>query len=61
MVTTHDPALNPRMGKKVNNADMDRFIGFVGQAAAMNGVTDQKIIAEVVALLETLRAPIVQA
>lgn len=61
MVTTHDPALNPRMGKKVSNADMDRFIGFVGQAAAMNGVTDQKIIAEVVALLETLRAPIVQA
>ena len=61
MVTTHNPALNPRMGKKVSNADMDRFIGFVGEAAAINGVTDQKIIAKVVALLETLRAPIVQA
>ncbi|WP_432672595.1 hypothetical protein [Flavobacterium sp. SM2513] len=60
MVTTHDPALNPRMGKKVSNADMDRFIGFVGEAAGINGVTDPVIIAEVVALLETLRAPIVQ-
>lgn len=61
MVTTHDPAKNPRMGKKVNDADMTRFIGFVGQAADMNGVKDPKIIAEVVALLETLRAPIVQS
>ena len=61
MVKTHDPAQNPRMGAKVDNADMDKFIGFVGQAAAMNGVTDPVIIAEVVALLETLRAPIVQA
>ena len=61
MVKTHDPEQNPRMGAKVDNADMDKFIGFVGQAAAMNGVTDQKIIAQVVALLETLRAPIVQA
>ena len=61
MVTTHNPALNPRMGKKVSNADMDRFIGFVGQAAAMNGVTDQKIIAQVVTLLESLRTKIVQA
>ena len=61
MVTTHDPAKNPRMGKKVSNADMDRFIGFVGQAAALNGVTDQKIITEVVTLLESLRSKIVQA
>ena len=61
MVTTHDPALNPRMGKKVSNADMDRFIGFVGEAAAINGVTDQKIITEVVTLLESLRSKIVQA
>lgn len=61
MSVTHDPAQNPRMGAKVTNTDMDRFIGFVGEAAAINGVTDQEIIAEVVALLETLRTPIVQA
>ncbi|CAM4084421.1 hypothetical protein FLAN108750_09345 [Flavobacterium antarcticum] len=60
MVTTHDPAKNPRMGKKVNDAEMTKFIGYVGMAAAKNGVTDQKIIGEVVAVLESLRAPIVQ-
>ena len=60
MVTTHDPALNPRMGKKVNDAEMTKFIGYVGEAAGRNGVTDPEIIGEVVALLESLRAPIVQ-
>lgn len=60
MVTAHDPALNPRIGKKVNNAEMTKFIGYVGTAAGKNGVTDQKIISEVVAVLESLRAPIVQ-
>lgn len=61
MVAAHDPAQNPRMGAKSTNADYDRFIGFVGAAAGKNGVTDQAIIAEVVAVLESLRAPIVQA
>ena len=60
MVDTHDPAKNPRMGKKVNDAEMTKFIGYVGQAAGKNGVTDPVIIDEVVALLESLRAPIVQ-
>jgi len=60
MVAAHDPARNPRMGKKANNAEYDKFIGYVGAAAGLNGVTDQAIINEVVAVLESLRAPIVQ-
>lgn len=60
MVAAHDPAQNPRMGKKSNNADYDKFIGYVGAAAGLNGVTDPVLIGEVVAVLESLRAPIVQ-
>jgi hypothetical protein len=60
MVATHDPAQNPRMGKKANNADYDKFIGYVGAAAGKNGVTDPAIIGDVVAVLESIRAPIVQ-
>ena len=60
MIQAHDPAQNPRMGAKANNTDYDRFIGFVGAAAGKNGVTDQAIIGEVVAVLESLRDPIVQ-
>jgi len=60
MVDAHNPATNPRMGAKSTNADYDRFIGFVGAAAGKNGVTDTAIIGEVVAVLESIRAPIVQ-
>ena len=60
MVTAHDPAKNPRMGIKASSTDYDRFENFVGQAAAKNGVTDQTIINDVVAVLESLRSPIVQ-
>ncbi|WP_445714657.1 hypothetical protein [Flavobacterium sp.] len=60
MVAAHDPAQNPRMGKKSNNAEYDKFIGYVGAAAGLNGVTDPEIINEVVAVLESLRTPIVQ-
>lgn len=60
MVTAHDPAQNPRMGKKSNDAEYDKFIGYVGAAAGLNGVTDPALIGEVVAVLESLRAPIVQ-
>lgn len=60
MVAAHDPAQNPRMGKKANNAEYDKFIGYVGAAAGLNGVTDPVLIGEVVAVLESLRAPIVQ-
>lgn len=60
MVAAHDPAQNPRMGRKSNNANYDKFIGYVGAAAGLNGVTDPELIGEVVAVLESLRAPIVQ-
>lgn len=60
MVTAHDPAKHARMGEKTSNADYTRFIGFVGEAAGKNGVTDKAIITDVVAVLESLRSPIVQ-
>ncbi|MDP5096440.1 MAG: hypothetical protein NWP90_01930 [Flavobacterium sp.] len=60
IVAAHDPAQNPRMGRKSNNANYDKFIGYVGAAAGLNGVTDPELIGEVVAVLESLRAPIVQ-
>ena len=60
MVAAHDPAQNPRMGVKSTNADYTKFIGYVGQSAGLNGVTDTAVINEVVAVLESLRDPIVQ-
>lgn len=61
MVTTHDPAKNQRMGTKVNNADYDKFEGYVGAAAVTNGVkADTELYKDVVAVLESLRTPIVQ-
>lgn len=60
MVAAHNPASNPRMGVKANNANYDKFIGYVGTAAGKNGVTDQTIIADVVAVLESLRTQVVQ-
>lgn len=60
MVAAHNPAQNPRMGAKSTNANYDKFIGYVGAAAGKNGVTDPKIINEVVAVLESLRPAIVQ-
>lgn len=60
MMVTHDPALNPRIGKKVNNTEYDKFIGYVGAAAGLNGVTDPALIGDVVTVLESLRSPIVQ-
>ena len=60
MVEAHDPAKNPRMGAKANDANYDKFIGYVGAAAGLNGVTDQALIGDVVDVLESLRDPIVQ-
>jgi hypothetical protein len=60
MVDAHNPASNPRMGVKANNANYDKFIGYVGAAAGKNGVTDQAIITDVVAVLESLRTQVVQ-
>lgn len=60
MVEAHDPAQNPRMGAKANDANYDKFIGYVGTAAGLNGVTDPALIGDVVEVLESLRDPIVQ-
>lgn len=60
MVDAHNPTTNPRMGTTATDANYDKFIGYVGAAAGLNGVTDTAIINEVVAVLESLRAPIVQ-
>jgi hypothetical protein len=61
MVKTHDPAQNARMGTKVNTADYTKFEGYVGAAANANGVaSNTELYTDVVAVLESLRAPIVQ-
>ena len=61
MVTTHDPALNPRMGVKATNANFSKFEGYVGAAAVQNGVAaNTQLYTDIVAVLESLRAPIVQ-
>ncbi len=62
MVSAHDPAINSRMGVKSTNADYTKFEGYVGAAAVANGVpADSELFADVVAVLESLRDPIVQA
>ncbi len=61
MVAAHNPAVNVRMGVKSTDADYTRFEGFVGAAANANGVaTGTDLYNDVVAVLESLRAPIVQ-
>ena len=60
MVAADDPEQNPRMGARSTNANYDKFIGYVVQAAGLNGVTDPEIVNEVGAVLESLRDPIVQ-
>ncbi len=60
MAAAHDPAQNNRMALKADNASYDRFIADVVAGAAKNGVTDQAIVSELGALLESLRGVIVQ-
>ncbi|MBC7605588.1 MAG: hypothetical protein H7199_01350 [Burkholderiales bacterium] len=61
MVTAHNPALNSRMGVTATNANYDKFEGYVGAAAVSNGVAaNTQLYADVVAVLESLRDPIVQ-
>ncbi len=61
MVDTHNPATNPRMGIKATNADYTKFEGYIGQAANENGVaSNTKLYTDIVAVLESLRSPIVQ-
>jgi hypothetical protein len=61
MVAAHDPAINARMGTKSSNADYTKFVGYVGAAANANGVaSNTELYTDVVAVLESLRTPIVQ-
>ncbi|TXB68413.1 globin family protein [Phaeodactylibacter luteus] len=59
MVSAHDPAQNPRMALKADNASYDAFINAVVAGANQNSVPEA-LIMEVGALLETLRADVVQ-
>ncbi|WP_298222249.1 hypothetical protein [Flavobacterium sp.] len=62
MVAAHNPAVNNRMGVKATNADYTKFEGYVGAAAQANGVAaNTELYTDVVAVLESLRSPIVQA
>ena len=61
MVTAHNPALNARMGTTSTNADYTKFEGYVGAAAVQNGVAaNTQLYTDIVAVLESLRDPIVQ-
>ena len=61
MVAAHNPATNPRMGTKSSNADYTKFEGYVGAAANANGVaSNTELYTDIVAVLESLRTPIVQ-
>lgn len=61
MADAHNPMVNSRMGVKATNANYDKFEGYVGAAAIQNGVaSDTQLYADVVAVLESLRTPIVQ-
>lgn len=61
MVAAHDPAVNARMGTKSSNADYTKFEGYVGAAANANGVAaNTELYTDIVAVLESLRTPIVQ-
>lgn len=59
MVSAHDPAQNPRMAEKSTDAAYDAFIAAVAEGAMQNNVPED-LIGEVGALLETLRADVVQ-
>ncbi|MEO4007129.1 group 1 truncated hemoglobin [Flavobacterium sp. CAU 1735] len=59
MVDAHNPATNPRMAMKANNADMDKFIGDVVIGAQKNNVPNE-LIGEVGTILESLRPQVVQ-
>jgi hypothetical protein len=61
MVTAHNTATNSRMGLKASDADYTKFEGYVGAAAVENGVAaNTQLYTDVVAVLESLRDPIVQ-
>ncbi|MGB0165306.1 MAG: hypothetical protein ACPF8V_00495 [Luteibaculum sp.] len=61
MVDAHNPAVNNRMGNTADNAAFDAFVEDVVEGARLNGVPNNApVIAEIGALLETLRGDVVQ-
>lgn len=63
MKDAHDPAKNSRMAMKSDKADFDKFVQDVGVGLAKNGVTAQTnkaLVDDLVALLYTTEADIVQ-
>jgi hypothetical protein len=61
MVAAHNPATNPRMGTTSTDANYTKFVGYVGAAAQANGVAaNTQLYTDIVAVLESLRDPIVQ-
>lgn len=59
MKDAHDPSVNARMGMTASNEDFDNFVADVVVGAQQNGVSNE-LIQEVGALLETVRADVVQ-
>lgn len=61
MVSAHNPAVNPRMGTVSTDANFTKFEGYVGAAAVQNGVAaNTQLYTDIVAVLESLRDPVVQ-
>lgn len=61
MENAHNPSVNPRMGATSTDANFTKFEGYAGAAAVANGVAaNTQLYADIVALLESQRAPIVQ-
>lgn len=61
MVDAHNPTTNPRMGTTATDANYTKFVGYVGAAAQQNGVmANTQLYTDIVAVLESLRDPIVQ-
>ncbi len=60
MSDAHNTATNDRMGSLADDGDFDQFIADIAVGLSQNGVTDVELIADLVALLETTRADIVQ-
>ncbi|HTA63805.1 MAG TPA: group 1 truncated hemoglobin [Bacteroidia bacterium] len=63
MKDAHNPAYNNRISMKVNAADFDKFVGDIGTGLAKNGVNstnNAQLVNDLVALLETTKADIVQ-
>jgi hypothetical protein len=63
MKQAHNPMHNTRMTGTINNADFDQFVNDIGTGLAKNGVTSAnspQLVTDLVALLNTTRADIVQ-